>query len=64
MSFAALGTAGLLVPLNCIFAGVGVIVDRESGARRDLLAAPIARPLIVPATWSSRSRSPRCSWRC
>jgi ABC-2 type transport system permease protein len=47
MTFAALGTAGLLVPLNCVFAGVGVIVDRESGARRDLLAAPIARPLIV-----------------
>jgi len=24
-----------------------VILDRESGARRDLLAAPISRPLIV-----------------
>ncbi len=47
MSFAAVGTVALLVPLNCMFAGVGVIVDRESGARRDLLAAPIARPLIV-----------------
>lgn len=47
MTFAALGTAGLLVPLNCAFAGVGVIVDRESGARRDLLAAPISRSLIV-----------------
>ena len=40
MSFAAIGTVGLLVPLNCMFAGIGVIVDRESGARRDLLAAP------------------------
>ena len=49
MSFAALGTAGLLVPLNCMFAGIGVMIDRESGARRDLLAAPIARPLIVAA---------------
>jgi ABC-type multidrug transport system permease subunit len=49
MSFAAIGTAALLVPLNCMFAGIGVIVDRESGARRDLLAAPIARPLIVVA---------------
>jgi ABC-type polysaccharide/polyol phosphate export permease len=49
MSFAAVGTVALLVPLNCMFAGVGVIVDRESGARQDLLAAPIARPLIVLA---------------
>ena len=49
MSFAAVGTVALLVPLNCMFAGIGVILDRESGARRDLLAAPIARPLIVLA---------------
>src|SRR6266540_6756195 len=35
MSFAAIGTAGLLVPLNCVFAGIGVMVDRESGAPRD-----------------------------
>ena len=49
MSFAAVGTVALLVPLNCMFAGIGVILDRESGARRDLLAAPISRPLIVIA---------------
>ena len=49
MSFAAIGTAALLVPLNCMFAGIGVIIDRENGARRDLLAAPISRPLIVIA---------------
>jgi ABC-2 type transport system permease protein len=49
MSFVAIGTAVLLVPLNCMFAGVGVILDRESGARRDLLAAPIPRLLIVVA---------------
>lgn len=49
MSFAAVGTVALLVPLNCMFSGVGVIVDRENGARRNLLAAPIARPLIVVA---------------
>jgi ABC-2 type transport system permease protein len=49
MSFAAIGTAALLIPLNCMFAGIGVIVDRENGARRDLLAAPIARSLIVLA---------------
>jgi ABC-2 type transport system permease protein len=49
MTFAAIGTAALLIPINCMFAGIGVILDRESGARRDLLAAPIARPLIVAA---------------
>jgi ABC-type multidrug transport system permease subunit len=49
MSFAAVGTVGLLVPLNCVFAGIGVILDRETGARRDQLAAPIARALIVVA---------------
>jgi ABC-2 type transport system permease protein len=47
MSFVAIGTVGLLVPINCMFAGIGVIVDRESGARRDLLAAPVPRSLIV-----------------
>jgi ABC-2 type transport system permease protein len=47
MSFVALATVGLLVPINCMFAGIGVIVDRESGARRDLLAAPVPRSLIV-----------------
>ena len=30
-----------------MFAGLGVIVDRESGAQRELLAAPIPRPLLV-----------------
>jgi ABC-type polysaccharide/polyol phosphate export permease len=47
MSFVALATAGLLIPLNMMFSGVGVVVDRDSGARRNLLVAPIARPLIV-----------------
>jgi lipooligosaccharide transport system permease protein len=49
MSFAAVGTIGLLIPLNCMFSGIGVILDRETGARRDLLAAPLNRPLIVLA---------------
>ena len=49
MSFAAVGTIGLLIPLNCMFAGIGVILDRQTGARRDLLAAPVNRPLIVLA---------------
>jgi hypothetical protein len=30
-----------------MFAGLSVIVDRESGAQRELLAAPIPRPLLV-----------------
>src|SRR6266550_1945593 len=46
-AFVATGTIGLLIPLNTMFAGLGVIVDRESGAQRELLAAPIPRPLIV-----------------
>jgi ABC-2 type transport system permease protein len=49
LSFAAIGTAVLLIPLNCMFAGVGVIVDRETGARRDLLAAPVPRGVVVLA---------------
>jgi ABC-type polysaccharide/polyol phosphate export permease len=32
-----------------MFAGIGVLVDRESGAQRELLAAPIPRGLLVLA---------------
>jgi len=46
-SFVAVGTVGLLVPLNTMFAGLSVIVDRDSGAQRELLAAPVARTLLV-----------------
>ncbi len=46
-SFVAIGTVGLLIPLNTMFAGLGVIVDRESGAQRELLTAPVPRPLLV-----------------
>jgi len=49
MSFTAVGIAGLLIPLNAMFAGIGAVVDREGGARRDLLAAPVSRPLLVLA---------------
>src|SRR5438477_8826706 len=52
MTFVAIATAGLLVPLNTMFSGIGVIVDRESGARRDMLAAPIPRRLVVFANLS------------
>ena len=46
-TYLAIGTAGLLVPLACMFAGLGVVVDRQSGARPELLTAPIPRGLIV-----------------
>jgi len=46
-SFVAIGTVGLLIPLNTMFAGIGVIVDRENGAQRELLTAPIPRALLV-----------------
>lgn len=46
-SYVAIGTVGLLVPLNTFFLGLGVIVDRDSGAQRELLAAPVPRALLV-----------------
>src|SRR3954453_17724748 len=41
IAFVAVGTVGLLVPLTSLFAGLGVIVDRDAGAQRELLAAPV-----------------------
>ena len=46
-SFVAVGTIGLLIPLNTMFSGLSVIVDRESGAQRELLAAPVPRLFLV-----------------
>jgi ABC-2 type transport system permease protein len=46
-AFVAVGTVGLLVPLATTFAGLSVIVDRDSGAQRELLAAPIPRALLI-----------------
>jgi ABC-2 type transport system permease protein len=46
-SFVAVGTVGLLIPLNTMFSGLAVIVDRENGAQRELLAAPVPRPFLV-----------------
>jgi ABC-2 type transport system permease protein len=48
-AFVALGTVGLLVPLNSLFSGLSVMVDRESGAQRELLAAPVPRSALVVA---------------
>jgi ABC-type polysaccharide/polyol phosphate export permease len=47
VAFVAIGTVGLLVPLATIFAGLSVLVDRHSGAQRELLAAPVPRPLLL-----------------
>src|SRR5258707_3789622 len=47
LSFVGVGSLGLLVPLSCIFAGLSVIVDRHSGAQRELLAAPVSRGFLV-----------------
>jgi ABC-2 type transport system permease protein len=46
-AFVATGTIGLLIPLNTMFAGIGVISDRQNGAQRELLAAPVPRALLV-----------------
>ena len=51
-AFVATGTIGLLIPLNTMFAGIGVLVDREAGAQRELLSAPIPRALLVFANMS------------
>jgi ABC-2 type transport system permease protein len=46
-AFVGVGTVGLVVPLSCIFAGLSVIVDRHSGAERELLSAPVPRSFLV-----------------
>ena len=46
-AFVSVGTVGLLVPLAAVFAGLSVLVDRDSGAQRELLAAPVPRALLV-----------------
>jgi len=49
MTYLAIGTAALVVPLSCMQAGLGAIVDRKRGAQPDLLAAPVPRSLLVLA---------------
>ena len=46
-SFVGVGAVGLVIPLSCIFAGLSVLVDRDSGAQRELLAAPVPRAYLV-----------------
>jgi ABC-2 type transport system permease protein len=47
LTFFCVATAGLLIPLNCMFSGLSVLVDRQQGAMRELLVAPISRAAIV-----------------
>src|SRR5690606_6896388 len=49
MTYGAISAAGLLVPLSCMSAGLGVVVDRLGGAQRNLVAAPVPRSMIVAA---------------
>ena len=46
-SFVGVGAVGLVIPLSAVFAGLSVIVDRHTGAHRELLAAPIPRAYMV-----------------
>jgi ABC-type multidrug transport system permease subunit len=46
-SFVGVGAVGLVIPLSCVFAGLSVLVDRHSGAQRELLAAPVSRAYLV-----------------
>jgi ABC-2 type transport system permease protein len=46
-SFVGVGAVGLVIPLSSVFAGLSVLVDRHSGAQRELLAAPVPRSYLV-----------------
>jgi ABC-2 type transport system permease protein len=46
-SFVGVGAIGLVIPLSSVFAGLSVLVDRNAGAQRELLAAPIPRAYLV-----------------
>src|SRR5207244_5659314 len=46
-SFVGVGAIGLVIPRSCVFAGLSVLVDRHTGAQRELLAAPIPRAYLV-----------------
>lgn len=45
-SLVAVGSIAIALPVNALFSGISVIVDREQGAQRELLAAPIPRLLL------------------
>ena len=50
-TFVAIATIGLLVPISCMFSGLGVIVARDHGAQRELLAAPVPRSSSATSRW-------------
>jgi ABC-2 type transport system permease protein len=52
VSFVAIGTIGLLIPINTMFAGLGVLVDRAEGAQRELISAPVPRSYLVFGNFS------------
>lgn len=52
LTYVAVSTIGLLVPISAMTSGLGVVVDRLNGARRDLLAAPVPRSLIVAGNFA------------
>jgi len=47
-SYVATGTIGLLIPLNTMFSGIGVLVDREIGALSSSRCAPVSRSTSTP----------------
>ncbi len=47
LTFLALATVGLLIPLSSLFSGIGMVIDRQQGALRELLVAPIRRSSIL-----------------
>jgi hypothetical protein len=54
MTFVALAAAGLLIPVNCLFAGLGVLTDRQSGQCANCSSHPSAAPRSSSATWRLR----------
>ena len=64
MTYIALATAGLLIPLNCMFSGLGVVVDRQHGALRELLVAPIRRSSIVAGNLVAAIATTACRSPC
>ena len=47
MTYVIVASAALLVPLNSMFHGLNVIIDRESGILREFLVAPVSRAAIT-----------------
>ena len=45
MTFVATGTIGLLVPISCMFAGIGVLVDRETARAATCSRRPSPLPV-------------------